>query len=67
MNQAHCKPPLDDREFDKLLDQSLRFILKSNDENGKSEVGINEIFRSHQKNGDEPNIIKEASEAITKK
>jgi hypothetical protein len=41
-NQAHCKPPLDDKDFDKLFDQSARFILKPiGDEKGNDDVGIN--------------------------
>ena len=33
-NQEHCRGPLDDREFDELFDQSLRFVLKNNDRRG---------------------------------
>ena len=37
-NQAHCRPPLDDRELDKLFDQSLGFISKNNrDEKGDAD------------------------------
>jgi len=67
-NRAHCKPPLADTEFDKLFDQSARFILKNNNENGKGEVGINETVRPRKNTDAEaPKIIKEASEAIMKK
>jgi hypothetical protein len=42
-NQAHCKPPLDDKEFDKLFNQSASFILKNNvDEKRTTDAGINE-------------------------
>jgi hypothetical protein len=54
-NRAHC-------------DQSARFILKNNNENGKGEVGINETVRpSKNTDAEAPKIIKEASEAIMKK
>ncbi len=42
-NQAHCKPPLDNKDFDKLFDQSLDFISENNkDDKGKDDVGVNE-------------------------
>jgi hypothetical protein len=31
-NQAHCKGPLDDKEFNRLFDQSLRFISEKNED-----------------------------------
>jgi hypothetical protein len=48
-NQAHCKPPLDDKEFDKLFNQSAHFILKNNgDEKGTNDAGISEYESSDQ-------------------
>ncbi len=49
-NQEHCRGPLHDKEFDKLFDQSARFILKYNgSDNGKDDAGINEQVTSETK------------------
>jgi len=46
--QAHCKPPLDDKEFDKLFEQSLLFISENN-RHEKGKAGVSEQEASETK------------------
>jgi hypothetical protein len=67
-NKDHCKPPLDDKEFDKVFNQSARFILKNNGhEKGNNDVGINEYESSDTDINESSALQEKESELVNQK
>jgi hypothetical protein len=53
-HQSHCKPPLDDREFEKLWKQAIKFISKNI--NNNNENGNGHYYQKSNISKQQPNI-----------